>query len=74
MRGKSVATPKGSQKKSGSPGPSKARDRQGKGVPQKDHVVVDAKKKPDANPDGVPECEDCGIPIGGDVSALQCEL
>ena len=73
MRGKNVATPKGNQKKSGSPGPSKPRDRQGKGVKQKGHVAADVKKKSDVNPDDVPVCEDCGTPIGGDVSALQCD-
>jgi len=73
MRGKNIATPKGTQKKSGSPGPSKARDRQGKGIPQKGPVAADAKKKSDVNPDDVPVCEDCGAPIGGDVSALQCD-
>ena len=73
MRGKNVATPKGTQKKSGSPGPSKARDRHGKGVLQKGPVAADAKKKPDVSPDDFPVCEDCGAPIGGDVSTLQCD-
>jgi len=72
MRGKNAATPKGNQKKSGSPGPSKARDRQGKGVQQKGQAA-DIKKKSDVNPDDVPVCEDCSTPIGGDVSALQCD-
>ena len=70
MRGKNLATPKGTQKKSGSPGPSKAKDRQGKGVSQKGPIVTD-KKKPEA--DDVPVCEDCSIPIGVNVSALQCD-
>lgn len=73
MRGKNVATPKGTQKKSGSPGPSKARERHGKGVLQKGPVAADAKKKSDVSPEDVPVCEDCGAPIGGDVSALQCD-
>ena len=40
---------------------------------QKDPVAVDAKKKPDVSPEDVPVCEDCGAPIGGDVSAPQCD-
>jgi len=53
MRGKNVATPKGTQKKSGSPGPSKARDCHGKGVLQKGPVAADAKKKPDVSPENL---------------------
>jgi len=72
MRGKSVATPKGTQKKSGSPGPSKPRDRQGKGTAQKGPVAVE-KKKSGVNQDEAPVCEDCSTPIDGNVSALQCD-
>jgi len=48
-------------------------DSRGIGVQQKGHVAADVKKKSDVNPDDVPVCEDCGTPIGGDVSALQCD-